>query len=109
MILSFLMIVFSVADFALFAFKEASLLNPIIDILILVLGILLFRFVYLTALALDGVGETKEAAPVKDGWEYLGDHCWCPTRYREDRDFERERAAEAKAYWATHSPNQNKK
>ena len=48
--------------------------------------------------------ENQDKLYEKDGWEYLGEGCYCPTRFKDDRDWEKKRRAESKAYMEKYFP-----
>jgi len=84
MVLSSLMILVGAVDLALFLFKGIKVIHPFLDLVLVVVGFFIFKAAFKKE-------DKKTEEPKKDrweGWEYLGDGCYCQVRAREDRDEE---------------------
>ncbi len=74
LLLSFVMIIVGVASLIFYVFGDMRAAHPFIGLALFIVGTLLFRYAYLKVLSLSFMD---------DGWEYLGDHCYCLERYKE--------------------------
>ncbi len=114
LLFSFLSMVVGVMDIILSLFTNIEVFHPLRGAVLLLAGIILFRFIYKKTVNLSGTNNKKGADKLKDdGWEYLGDHYYCDKRYRmycrkqdiENRDEEIKRRAESKAYMKNNFPD----
>ena len=105
LVLSSLMILVGSVDLAVFLFKGVVILHPFLGLVLLIAGIFIFR----AAFKKDDIKIEETKKDPWDGWEYLGEGCWCPTRFREDRDEEIKRKANYEAYMKSNFPNKKEK
>ncbi|MHB9019652.1 MAG: hypothetical protein ACYC3G_02125 [Minisyncoccota bacterium] len=104
LVLSSLMILVGGVDLALFVFKGIKIIHPFLGLVLIVAGFFIFK----AAFKKDDKKIEEPKKDVHDGWEYLGEGCYCQARAREDRDEEIKRKAEYEAYMKSHFPNKKK-
>ena len=99
--MSSLMILAGGVDLILFLFKGVVIFHPFLGLVLLISGLFIFK----AAFKKDDKKIEEPKKDTWDGWEYLGEGCYCPARAREDRDEEIKRKAEYEAYMKSNFPD----
>jgi len=84
LLFSFLSMVIGVMDIILSLFTNIEAFHPLRGAVLLLAGVILFRFIYKKTVNLSGSNKDRKDKKFKnDGWEYLGDNYFCTTRFRD--------------------------